>query len=263
MTVNNVYSIDNVSKIVVYGHGEKICEFWNSSFTPCKITVNSRGNQEITECKYDYSVDNIQLGHEPTQARKENLNRKDNYFLSYKQEYSWQGNGIALYIHESEIDVESLGDILAHETDEEKCYLSAYKLTFKNPVTITEFKFERIVCDEFEIPDGCKWSKGYGTKEYPCYDAFDFSESLVAIKKGLEGKGVVKRWKESSEQTGFSMIVAQRGYSRIEYSEDRIRKNNLAKAMNESKLFQQEYSHYDIDKLESLFGKLSLKQDVA
>lgn len=264
MTINKTYSIGNVSKIVIYGHGEKLCEV--SAFVPCKIKVNSNGEETICESKYDYTVENVQLEHEPVAARKENLNRKDNYLLSYQREYSWQDRGLALYIHESEIGVETLGDILTLENDEERCFLLAFKLTFKHAVTITESKVERIYCEDtdgFEIPKGCVWSKGYGTKEHPCYDTFDCSESLIAIKKGINGKGIIKRWKESSEHENFSMIIVQHGYSKIEYSEERIRKDNLAKAMNESKLFHKEYSHYDIDKLEKLFGKLSLKQDVA
>ena len=124
MKIKN-YNLDDVTKIVIYGNGKKLYEIDSNSFKPCKIIANSKGEDKIEEFSYWYKISDIKFNGEITNARKENLNRSDNYFLSYKREY-WQNKGIALYIHESEISVKSLGNILAMETDEEKNYLAAF-----------------------------------------------------------------------------------------------------------------------------------------
>ena len=257
MKIKN-YNIEDVTKIVIYGHGEKLYEIDSNSFKPCKIIASSKGEDKIEEFSYWYKISDIKLNGEIVNARKENLNRSDNYFLSYKREY-WQNKGIALYIHESEISVKSLGNILAMETEEEKNYLAAFELTFNIPVVISEYMIEKIICDNFTLPENGKWSNCYGTKEKPCFDTFDYTNSLFAIKRGEAEKGVIKRWMEEKTIENLTMLVTQRYYTKTEYSEDRIRKDKLAQALNDSKLFHNEhFSHYDIDKFEKVFGKLSL-----
>ena len=71
----------------------------------------------------DGYLESIVLSGEIKRALKENLDRKDNYTLNYKSEFSFRGTCKALYIHESEIQVVDLGDVLAMETSEEKNYL--------------------------------------------------------------------------------------------------------------------------------------------
>ena len=257
MKINNI-NIDNVTKIVVYGDGEKLYEIDKNCFVPCKMYTNSRGNEVINESPYWYKIDSIQLEKNPVTARKENLNRKDNYFLSYKREYYWRENGIALYIHNSEISVKSLGDVLAMETEEERNYLATFELTFKNPVVISEYMIEKIVCDNYTLAENEKWGNGYGTKENPAVDTFDSTNSVFAIKKGIAEKGVIKRWMEKKTVENHSMLVTQRYYTKSEYSDERKRKDNIAKALNDSKLFHDKFSHYDIDKFEKVLGKLSV-----
>lgn len=255
MTANNI-RLDNVGKYVIYGSGKKLCEF--SQFRPYKIRVNRFGNEEINEMPYEYYIKKKTLVNGIKQARKENLNRKDNYFLPYTEKY-WSGRNLALYIHESEISVENLGNVLAMQTEEEKNYLSSFRLTFNNPVEIVTYHIEKIVCDgNWTIPDAGKWSSGYGTKDAPCYDTFDYSKSIFHQERGTNEKGVIKRWMEEETRETLSMLTTERYYTKSEYSEERLRKDAIAEALNNSKLFSNHFSHYDIDKLEKILGKLSL-----
>lgn len=255
MTANNI-CLDNVGKYVIYGNGKKLCEL--EKLVPYKMHENRFGNQQIEEMHYNYSIEKFTLVNGIKQARKENLNRKDNYFLTYDEKY-WCGKSLALYIHESEIGVEKLGDILAMETEEEKNYLASFRLNFKNPVNIKSYHVERIFCDgSWTIPDGGKWSTTYGTVNCPHYDTFDSNNSLFCKRHGIKESGVIKRWTEDETHETFSMLTTERYYTKREYSEERLRKDALADALNNSKLFSNTFSHYDIDKFEKVFGKLSI-----
>lgn len=259
MKINNI-EMEEVTKIVIYGNGKKLFEREESNLKPCRIYKNKNGNMQVEETSYDFTIENITLKTFPVKARKENLDRKDNYFLSYKPDFAWREKYVALYIHESEIFVESLGDVLAHETEEEKCYLAAFKLHFKNMVTIKKYCLERIVDNDFQLPSGGKWSSCYGTKENPCFEPYDTTNSIFKFERSFPQKGIFKRWMEEEEKSSFKMIVTQRYYTKMVYSEERKRKDKLAEAINNSKLFHnQSFSHYDIDKLEQIFNTLTLK----
>ena len=250
----------DVSKLVIYGSGKILYQIEKGSFEQCELSKNKKG-ELITNSVYCGALESITLSKPIKKALKENLNRNDNYKLNYKPEYF---NEIkkALYIHESEIQVVNLGDILAMETKEERNFLHTCKLIFSNPIQIRKLHCEKIPCeDTWTIPGAGKWGNYYGTIDCPCYDTYNNSESIFAAKKAakdpnwnINEKGVIKRWYTIDTIENASIYATERYYTKTEYSEERKRKNQLADALNNSGLFRETFSHYDIDKLEKVFN---------
>lgn len=255
----------DIDKLVIYGGGKIHYQIEESCFTESEYRTDSKGNTTINSV-YDGKVNAIILEKEIKRANKENLNRTDNYTLSYTPEYCRWEKRKALYIHESEINTEDLGDLLASVTEEEKCYLHGVRLTFKNAVTFKRMRHEVFeAADDWKIPDNGRWGDGYGTEERPVYDLFDPKPFVLSRKPELRNrydsakKYVIKRYYRLEKVENCSFIATERYYTKIEYSAERIRKDNIAKALNDSGLFHnQTFSHYDIDKLEKVLN-ISLK----
>lgn len=260
MTANKTISLDNVEKFVIYGSGKKLCEI--ERFVPYRQKKNRFDHLEVVENRYEYDIKDITLKNGIKNARKENLDRKDNYFLPYTEKYWTNAKYYTLYIHESEISVNDCGDLLAMETEEEKNYLHGFMLSFNNPVEIVTYHCERLFVEKnWSIPDNGIWGDGYGTKDRPCYDTFDTAKSLFCMKNGIKESGVFKRWKETETRETLSMLTTARYYTKREFSEERKRKVAIAEALNNSKLFRDTFSYYDIEKLEKVLGKLSIAAD--
>lgn len=243
-----------VEKIVIYGNGKKLFERELCLET---YTIKENDNREAKlQSVYRGEPVSVTLASEVKTARKENLDRKDNYILSYTPEhFKWERRA-ALYIHVSEIDVTDLGNVLAMETKEEKNYLHAVVLHFNNPVTFQRLHAEYIQCDgSWKIPDNGRWSNAYGTPETPCYDTYDFSDSPFE-KSRKRGKGVIKRYVTfETIERGAEIVTAERYYTKTVYSDERKRKNAIADKLNASGIYDRDkWSHYDIEKLESALG---------
>ena len=249
------HAINNeVAKIVIYGHGVKLFER-ELSMEAYEIKQNKNGEDKLCEL-YHAAPIAVTLHGEVKTARKENLNRKDNYTLTYSPEYLKWERRTCLYIHESEIAVTDLGDVLSMETAEEKNYLHAVKLHFNGETTYQRFHAEFMqVGDDWKIPDGGRWSNSYGTPERPCYDTYDFTNSPFE-KSRAKGKGVVKRYcTVETLDAGAEIIAAECYYTRTEESADRKRKRAIADKLNASKEYSnKEWSHYDITRLEKALG---------
>lgn len=233
---NQIFSMATVKQINIYGNGKILFQIQSDYFE--EYRVDNRG---IYSSVYDGRPAAIILENEPVRAIKENLNRKDNYYKKYVGgSYSWE-NGTALYIHESEIAVEDNGEKLAHKTEEEKCYLHGYTLHFKHGAIMQRLKAEKILDagPGWTIPDGGRWSDGYGTKEKPCYDTFN--------SKFTGESGVMKRWREP--ETIYTMPTKTGPYCRIEYSAARIRAREIADDLNKNRVFYKDVSFYEIEKL--------------
>ena len=240
----------DISKIVIYGHGVKLYETRYSEIKACEISKNRFEHDEIRE-PFGSELYSITLAKPVKRANKENLNRADNYTLNYKEDYCRWETRKALYIHESEIAVTDMGLIVGMETNEERNYLKAARLSFKHPIARYVYHLERIPCgDDWTIPDGGKWSDGIGTKESPCYRPYDMSNS---IKNPRNEKGVIKSWKEIETVENAEIIVKEDYYRKTEYSAERLRKNAIAEAINNAKVFSNYHvSHYDIERLEKV-----------
>ena len=255
MKIYNVNGLEemtaDIGKIVIYGHGVKLYETDNGQFEQCNLKTNDNGINKVSSI-YGGEVYAITLEKPIKRANKENLNRNDNYTLTYSPDYAKWDKRKALYIHESEIAVTDCGLVLAFETEEEKQYLQTVKLCFKYPITVTTLHAEKIPCSgDWKIPDNGKWASGYGTPEIPCYDTYDCSKSI--INPGTD-KGVIKRWKTLDVVENARIFCTERYYRKTEYSPERERKNAVAKKLNESKLFSTSFSHFDVDKLEKVLN---------
>lgn len=248
-------ALADISKLVIYGSGKKLFEIENSGFESYSIKTNRYGHESIDK-QYNGGPVEMVLKNPVKRANKENLSRKDNYTLNYTPDWIKWETRKALYIHESEISVSDIGDITAMETEEERNYLHAFVLTFNNPVIFQRLHIEKIPCgDNWRIPDNGKWGSGYGPENAPQYDTYDNSKSLFATKRGFDPneKGVIKRWFTFERiENGAEIVTAQRYYTKTEYSKERERKNKIAAALNDSGLFNNSFSHYDIDKLEKV-----------
>jgi hypothetical protein len=239
----------SIRKIIIYGHGEKLYQAGNGYFQECRSK-----DGKISEV-YDGKPVAITLGTEPKQARKENLSRKDNYFLKYHGDYSWE-SGLILYIHESEISVSPAGEYLAFENRGEANYKKAVRLHFTHGATMRRLKLERVpeAGKDFTPPEGCKWSKDYSRDpQHPNYD-------VIYPRPWADQPGpaeVVKRWLEN--ETVFDFLAQCDGYSRTEKTPERLQREKLAKMMNEAGLFRGNVSHYDIEEMLKIFD-ISVKE---
>lgn len=150
-----------------------------------------------------------------------------------------------------------MGDILAMSNEDQNCYLKTAKLTFKAGATFTRMKVDRIPYDpNFTPTDGGVFSACYGTKEKPCYEVFERS-SRFSKNKGNPEKVILKKWTEPETCTNFSMLCCKRTYSKIEYSENAKRCQEIAKKLNENKVFWgKEISYYEVKRILELYDMI-------
>lgn len=249
ITANGFKAPYEFGKIVIYGHGVKLFE--RDDLQAFEMRKQGNGAETLSEV-YRGSPIAITLAGEIKRAIKENLNRKDNYTLTYSVDYLPRERRQALYIHESEIAVDDLGELLAMETPDEKCYLHAVRLRFFHPVTVEQLHIEQIQCgNDWTIPDNGRWGDGFGTEERPTYGLYDYTDSSVERLRA-KGKGVIKRWISNERRESGDILSAFRTYSRIEYSEDRKRRVRIAEKLKAGGL--RDFSYYDVEKLEKALG---------
>ena len=140
-----------INRIVIYGNG---CKLFDRELPLDTFTIEQPDNGEHKlHSVYHGAPVEITLNTEVKTARKENLNRKDNYTLTYTPEYLHWERRTALYIHISEIEVTDLGNMLAMETKEEKNYIHAFVLHFNGPVTFDRLHADFIQCDDYLVED--------------------------------------------------------------------------------------------------------------
>lgn len=225
------FEYGDVKKIVIYGGGKILFQI-NQDYLE-EYGTNNRG---IYTAAYGGRVHAMNLKTAPKRAIKENLERKDNYYLKYRGDYSWE-SGKVLYIHGSEINVIDDGEKLAMETEEEKNYLHAFTLENNAGFVMKRLHCERVfdAGPKWTIPDGGKWGSGYGPEDAPQYDL------------SHDDKWVLKKW--FTFETVTQLKTAQRFYTRCEYSENRKRAKEIAKRCNENNVFYKDVSFYEIEKL--------------
>ena len=232
-----------IRKITIYGHGEKLYTADPGYFEECRIS-----NGKISTVYHGQPL-GFTLSTEPKNARKENLNRTDNYFLKYHGDYSFE-NGYHLYIHESEISVSLVGEYVLFSTSGETNYCNAVNLHFTHGATMERLKMEKVpeAGKDFTPPEGCRWSDGYSRNpEKPNYD-------VIHPRAYSDEPGepvVVKRWRET--ETVYDLTVRCYGYSKTEKTPERLHREKLAAIINDNKIFSRAVSHYDIEKLLQYF----------
>lgn len=250
-THNGSEIYERFGKIVIYGNGQILFTADSGYFEPKDIKNNEAGEAKITtdyNNPYDY-IEAVELAKEPKRANKENLNRKDNYILKYEDYHTIKK---ALYIHESEISVEYIGEILAFQTEEEKDYLNTFKLTFHNPVIFRIKNNEKIYADNFELPENGIFSECYGREEAPCYYPFDENDYILR-KPEKPRKGVIKRWFTYETLTEKAIIATERGYCKTIESEERKENRKIAEMLNKV-LPGNNFSHFDIKRIKDNYN---------
>lgn len=233
-TNGKLFDYGDVKEVNIYENGEILFSTSNG------FLEEYSNNRLFGTCDRVFCLN---LTNEIKRAIKVNLDRKDNFYVKKVGRYSFE-TGKAVYIHISEISVENIGEQLAFDTKDEKCYLQGIILRKENAFTMKRKRYEKIYCDNFTLPEGGKWSSCYGSDiDHACYDPFTDKEGK---------KGVVKRWFEI--ETISELLTGKNGYTRMEYSEERKQREKLADRMNELNIFGHNHiSHYDIEKLLEYF----------
>ena len=155
-------SIDEFSRMVVYDNGKILFEKGRD--------LNAIGTFENGKYSSEY-FDRIEFFNLPEvkNARKENLFRKDCYFLKYTVPYMTWEKRTALYIHVSAIDFEDLGEHIESAFDGQTNYMHYYRLHFPDGFRYKHRNFERMnVSDGWKLPDGATWDHGQN-----CYTLVD------------------------------------------------------------------------------------------
>lgn len=234
-----VISGETIKEIIIYGDG--VVYFKDDVWKFPEYKENGRGL--YTEV-YQGTPVTLYLEKEPVRAIKENLKRKDNYWKKYHGKYSWE-TGISLYIHVSEIQVQDDGEKLAFQSDDEKCYLHAYTLHNPSGFVMMRYHVEEVegAGPDWKPPEGSKWGKGYGKKDDPVYD--------ISTHYLTGETRVLKRWTEP--ETIYNLITKAGPYCRIEESDFRRTAREVAKTLNENKVFHKEVSHYEIERLLKIY----------
>lgn len=240
---NHEIATDAIQKIVIYGDGVILYE------NPERYFEQYRIDGEKLKSINPARLNTLYLNNEVKKANKENLNRKDNYLLKYKNEYSlyW---GYALYIHKDEINVEYLGEKIAMQTKTETNFLHTYKFTFAAGAVREIWNFEKIPYNkDFVLPEGGRWSTCFGTDTAPCYDVREDRETGEKI--------IIKRW--ITTETIHEITTTKRFYSTTIYSDDEKQRREYVKIINAKKCFYKDISSYELEKLQQYFN-ITLKE---
>lgn len=225
------------------------------------FAVDNQKLQKIGNLKdiisYDFPVERIR------NARKENLIKKDIYFLSVDADYYLSPKKIALYVHSDYITVKNLGEFVALEHDGEKDYKEKFEINFNDVVlTIREVNHEKMLVDkhwkipEEEVKNGAHWSKYLGDYNNS-YDVRDLDESQ---KKILESRGIdtnynLIHWTISQyEAKNYIAKYDSQRYTRIEKDSSREQREKLAQLINECLESNSHLSHYDVARLQEKFN---------
>lgn len=251
-------TFDQFNKLVIYGNGEVLFakERDLSNYATLK-DGKPAGNLD--------RIISFNLMQEPKNARKENLNRTDNYYLTYHPEYWRSERRTALYVHISEIDAVNLGEIVHMQHNGETDYIEAFKLIFKHGGEIKKVNVDRLSVPEgWTIPEeeqknGAHWKRGLG----------DFNNSYDTPSS--ERKSFFQ--KKHPDQPDYNLIhwyittepLTENYYtgdyiSRIKKDADREQRDRIAEIMTECT--HGSISHYDVEKmLEKL--NITIRTDAA
>ena len=237
--------LSSIKKLVIYGNGKKLLEK-NRDFNK----IGKLENGKYTDSYFDRIL-SVNLENEPVKARKENLNRKDNYFLSFKKDY-YRETQTALYIHFSEVSVDNLGEFCAMDSHDEKCFLYAYKLTFKNGAEADLYHVEKMnVPGNWKLPAGSDWG-GFGCKSPKNFYEIVDENQQQKNKELVEKTGrkytpfnLLHKW--YTAETITETVLTSEGYHKYIKTAERENREKLAALMNT--VLHDKLSHYDIENL--------------
>lgn len=196
------------------------------------------------------------LSEEPKNARKENLNRKDCYFLKYTPEYCTWERRTALYIHESEISVSNPKEIvsLRSESYGETNYKNQYNLCFMYGATKRVLHCDRMNVEKnWTPPKGAHWYNFLGdhNNSYQLISDEEYEDKMKLYDrtgKPRPEKYNVLHWYYTEES--FTEFTRDSDYyTRTEKTPDRKNREHIANRFTEILGRNNYISHYDIEKL--------------
>lgn len=127
----------------IYSEG-KILYSTNRSYLE-KNSINDEGKIESFK---NYRIDSFII-ETPNRSTKLNLNRSDNFYIKEKIKYSMNEKSKVLYIHVSNISLESIGEVIGMQTKDETNFINAYKLNFKYGYKYSNYR-EKTIIEENE-----------------------------------------------------------------------------------------------------------------
>ena len=164
---------------------------------------------------------------DPKRAIKLNLNRNDNFYIMEKvSDYT---KGYILYIHANNVQVDFLGELLSFKTEHEQNFIDAYKLTFKYGFTINETISKEV-------------DKNYKLEK---------NETLYTTQK--DGETIYKITSYNPIEKFDGIFTGDYFTKKVE-SDYRKMNNQIAKDFNNILSHNQNFSHYDIEKLLAKFN---------
>lgn len=160
------------------------------------------------------------LKNEVKKANKLNLNRKDNFKIVERLEYSYPERQEVLYIHADEVNVELIGEIISLKTEDQTSYINAFKLDFKEGFTVEKWNAR-------ELPSGYIFQSEKEKRSY-----------FTSGKKSFV--------RDYYTETKNEMFVTGDYITRTEYSDFRQNARNLE---NEFESMGVKISSYDLEKI--------------
>lgn len=242
-------NFNNIGKLVIYGDGVELMIKTRDLSKVGKLSESGSVNDS-----YGDQIISFNLSSEPKNARKVNLNRKDNYFVKYKCEY-WPEYKTALYVHKSELEFVNLGEFVAADHNGEKDYLFAYRVRFVHGAVIQTLNCERLtVPKDWKIPEeerknGAHWSRFLGDHNNS-YNTITEEErksyNKLRARRGLpEDTSNIVHWYFTTEEITENYYTSE-GYHKIEKNDERKEREKLVEVFKSCGV---DVSIYDINKL--------------
>lgn len=172
----------------------------------------------------------------PARCSSKAIFTKDKMFIMRERtEYSFE-KSIWLYVPESVVKVEFLGEFVVRQDKNETCYKEVYKLTGSME---KETRVIEILPGDHPIPGGGlqgRDDKGF----YEKHKTFIGDETKVFFT-------------HYDKENVSEIYLAPGPYSKIVYTDEKLQRDNLADKMNEVLGRNSHISHYDIEKLLKVF----------
>lgn len=244
MKIKNAELMENIGKIVFYNNGKKV-EVQNHQ---ADSTVYKMDDKNVMVTDYMNKVLSMDAGAEFKRALKENLNRKDNFYMSYLPDYS-SYKKIALYVY---ADFE-ITEVIDHIWDRETAYINA--VTINLPFIYEETTREELPYKpDFQLPKGAAWYKKHGYNGNNTYMTIKLEKDDFSYKRrkkqGLPTEYIVHLTKKEVVKESHTFKVGP--YTRITYTEEFQKAIDFADEF--TKIVGDKISRYDVEKLLKVYN---------
>lgn len=238
--IKNAETLGTLGKVVFYNNGNKI-EIESYQLDGDVFEVKESKISKVMLKK----MTSLDPGSEFKRAVKENLNRKDNYYMTYSEQY-YKGKKVALYINAA-FEVE---EVIDRQDEKETCYIKAVHVSL--PFEYEETTREELPYNpDFKLPEGADWyrfgeNNGYDTYKIIELDAEEFGYKR-RTDKGLPTKYINHLTTETVKHDYHIFRVGP--YTKIEYSETRTKARELAEDISKILYTGKEISMYEMERI--------------